>query len=306
MSRKGLGRGLDALIPEIGPVEREQIQAIPVARIRPNPKQPRKEFEPEALEELAASIRQHGLVQPVLVRPADGDYELVAGERRWRAAQLAGLESIPAVVRDVSPAQAMEIALIENLQREDLNPLEQAEAYRTLLEEHGLSHDELARRLGKSRPQITNTLRLLNLAPGVREAVATGALSMGHAKVLLSIENPRAQEELAARAANEGWSVRTLERELERRRQQERGPSPRARARQPARSGGDPDLAGIEARLREHLGTPVRIHAGSPRGRIEIHFFGTDDLNRLVELILGRQANAERPLDRPARDPFPI
>lgn len=305
MSKKGLGRGLGALIPEVGPVDREQIQELPLERIRPNPRQPRKEFAPEALAELAASIREHGVVQPVLVRPVDGGYELVAGERRWRAARAAGLERIPAVVRDISPAKAMEIALIENLQREDLNPVEQAEAYRTLLEEHGLSHEELARRLGKSRPQITNTLRLLQLPRPVQALVASGALSVGHAKVLLGVEDPQRQEQLAARASQDGLSVRALEQEVERLRTRP-APTRGGRPRREGRERTDPELVALEARLRERFGTPVRIHPGQPRGRIEIHYFGDEDLARLIDALLGGLEAGEPSRPGTSRDPFPV
>ncbi|BDG61864.1 ParB/RepB/Spo0J family partition protein [Caldinitratiruptor microaerophilus] len=305
MSRRGLGRGLGALIPEIGPVDREQVQELPLDRIRPNPRQPRKAFAPEALEELAASIREHGVVQPVLVRPVDGGYELVAGERRWRAARAAGLERIPAVVREITPAKAMEIALIENLQREDLNPLEEAEAYRVLLEEHGLSHEELARRLGKSRPQISNTLRLLQLPQPVQALVASGVLSMGHAKVLLGVEDPQRQAELATRATRDGLSVRALEQEIERLRER----PARGRGGRPRREGGgrrDPEIVALEARLRERFGTPVRIHPGQPRGRIEIHYFGNEDLTRLVDALLGAPETGGAPGPGTSRDPFPV
>lgn len=296
MSKKGLGRGLGALIPEVevGDREKEAIVELAVAVIQANPNQPRKAFDPGKLEELADSIREHGLVQPIVVRPKGQTYEIVAGERRWRAAQLAGLEKVPALVREFSEAETMEIALIENLQREDLNPLEEADAFRILLEQFNLTQEELGRRLGKSRPQISNTLRLLHLGPVAKEEVRAGRLSMGHAKVLVGVENGRLQEELARRASEGELSVRQLE-ELVRRSQI--GGSPKG---PPAAL--LPDLAEVEHRLREHFGTPVRLHPGEKKGRIEITYFGEDGLGRILE-ALGLDQESEL---RPPRGPFRV
>lgn len=296
MSKKGLGRGLGALIPEVELAERDRdsIQDLEIKAIVPNPKQPRKSFDQSKLEELAASIREHGVVQPIVVRPRGERFEIVAGERRWRASQLAGLSKVPALVRDFSEAETMEIALIENLQREDLNPLEEAEAYKVLLEEYQLTQDELARRLGKSRPQITNTLRLLQLAPAARKEVEAGRLSMGHAKVLLGVESQIVQDSLARRVADEGLSVRDLESAL-RATQVERKPVRRA-------TGLSADSRELETRLNEHFGTPVRLHVGEGKGKIEITFFGDEGLNRILE-VLGLQ---ERPNATPPRTPFRV
>ncbi|MFO7171752.1 MAG: ParB/RepB/Spo0J family partition protein [Bacillota bacterium] len=300
MSRRGLGKGLRVLIPE-SPVEKENVQEIEVARIRPNPHQPRQAFDEAKLAELAASIREHGVVQPVLVRPVESGYELVAGERRWRAAQMAGLERIPAIVRELTPAQVMEIALIENLQREDLNPLEEAEAYRRLIEEFQLTQEELARRLGKSRSQIANTLRLLNLPESVRQRLAAGTLTVGHAKVLLGLTDPGEQERLADRVEREQLSVRQLEALIARggRRRGSRA------LRQPtdgaARSA---DLMALEAALRVRLGTPVRILPGQPKGKIEIAYYGEEDLARIYDLIMGTGEETPGPQGPPG--PFHV
>lgn len=281
MSKKGLGRGLGALIPEVevGEKERENITELEVGLIHPNPKQPRKHFDQERLAELAASIREHGVVQPIVVRPKGDRYEIVAGERRWRASQLAGLTKVPALVRDFSEAETMEIALIENLQREDLNPLEEAEAYRILLEEFHLTQDELAQRLGKSRPQITNTLRLLQLSPVARNEVQAGRLSMGHAKVLLGLESPEDQNALALKVAHDGLSVRELETAVKVVQSHKRT----VPKREP--HGLSYDQLAVQTRLNEFFGTPVKLVAGEEKGRIEITFFGTEGLNRILEAI---------------------
>lgn len=282
MSKKGLGRGLGALIPEVDVVDRENIMELDVHSISPNPRQPRKMFDEGKLEELASSIREHGVVQPIVVRPREGRYEIVAGERRWRAAQVAGLATIPAVVREFTEAQVMEIALIENLQREDLNPLEEAEAYRLLMEECHLTQEELAVRLGKSRPQISNTLRLLQLSSVAREEVRAGRLSMGHAKVLLSVGEAEAQGRLAERVAEQGLSVRQLEDLLK----QSGGESSSGfRKKAAGRPGLPPVLRDVERRLGEFFGTPVKLSLSEGKGRIEITFFGEEGLERVLEAV---------------------
>lgn len=300
MSKRGLGKGLGALIPEVGSVDREEVQEIAVREIRPNPRQPRKEFDPDKLAELAASIREHGVVQPILVRRTDEGYELVAGERRWRAAQEAGVEKIPAVVRSLSGAQVLEIALIENLQREDLNPIEEAEAYRRLIEEFGLNQETLAQRLGKSRPQVSNTLRLLQLPDAVRQQVSAGRLSMGHAKVLLGLEDAAEMARVADRVVEEGLSVREVERVIEEAPARRRRPVGR---KAPAEK--DAEVAAVEGQLRERLGTPVRVVTGGVKGRIEIAFYGNEDLVRLCDLLLGVAA-ADEDAGPPMRRPFRV
>lgn len=299
MSRKGLGRGLGALIPDADLSEREKqgVVQLEIGQIVPNPAQPRRDFDPARLEELAASIREHGIVQPIVVRQVGEGYEIVAGERRWRAAKEAGLTKVPALVREFTDAERMEIALIENLQREDLNPLEEAEAYRTLMETFGLTQDALAKRLGRSRPQVANTLRLLQLESKVQEEVRSGRLSMGHAKVLLGVTDAADQVALAERAVREQLSVRQLEELIERR-------GAEAKRRTAVRQKLPPDLAAVERRLREQFGTPVKLRWSGDRGRVEITFFGEEGLGRLLDAL--GMSGQEPSGPRPPREPFRV
>lgn len=299
MSKRGLGRGLGALIPEVEVGDRESVQELDVSLIAPNPRQPRKVFDEGKLDELASSIKEHGIVQPIVVRPVGGRYEIVAGERRWRAAKLAGLQRIPALVKEFSEVQVMEIALIENLQREDLNPLEEAEAYKLLMEECSLTQEELARRLGKSRPQISNMLRLLQLAEPVQEEIRAGRLSVGHAKVLLSVAEGKEQVALAQRVVEEGLSVRELE-DVLRPRQPSVAAAPRVRQRKDKSL--PPELRDVERRLRELLGTPVKLEMRDGKGRIEITFFGEEGLERVLECL---GAGEEKPAGPPV-GPFRV
>ncbi len=277
--RRRLGRGLDALIPTAG--ESEGIREIPLERIVPNPRQPRQREDPEGLQELAASIAAHGVLQPVIVTEVldalPPTYQLVAGERRWRAARLAGLTTIPAIVKDVSPRQMVELALVENLQREDLNPLEEAEAYRVLVEEFGLNHDDVARQVGRSRPAVTNSLRLLQLPEPVRERVASGELSAGHARALLSLPTPEAQVKAMEIVLRRGLSVRQTERLV-------RGLL-RRRERGVATRRDEPEIAALEARLQGLLGTRVRIQRGRKGGRLVIYFFSDEELEALLQRL---------------------
>lgn len=277
--RRRLGRGLDALIPAAG--ESEGIREIPLERIVPNPRQPRQQEDPQGLQELAASIAAHGVLQPVIVTEVldalPPTYQLVAGERRWRAARLAGLTTIPAIVKDVSPRQMVELALVENLQREDLNPLEEAEAYRVLVEEFGLNHDDVARQVGRSRPAVTNTLRLLQLPEPVRERVASGELSAGHARALLSLPTPEAQVKAMEIVLRRGLSVRQTERLV-------RGLL-RRRERGVATRRDEPEIAALEARLQGLLGTRVRIQRGRKGGRLVIYFFSDEELEALLQRL---------------------
>ncbi|HEY3365298.1 MAG TPA: ParB/RepB/Spo0J family partition protein [Symbiobacteriaceae bacterium] len=297
MSKKGLGRGLGALIPEvdIGDRDREAITELEIRRIKPNPKQPRQSFDQGKLEELASSIREHGVVQPIVVREKGELYEIVAGERRWRAAQLAGLTKIPALVRDFSEAEVMEIALIENLQREDLNPLEEAEAYRVLLEEFHLTQEELAKRLGRSRPQITNTLRLLNLGPVAQAEVRGGRLSMGHAKVLLGVEDSAQQGALALKVVGEGLSVRQAEELLA----HVETPLEKATGKKAPLS---LDMLEVEQQLREYFGTPVRLSFVGQKGKLEITVFGEEGLQRILDTLKLQ----ERSTGVPPRETFRV
>lgn len=277
-AKRRLGRGLEALLPDLDAQPGDAIRALRWDRIEANPHQPRHEFDAAKLAELADSIRQHGVLQPVIVRAVSDRYQLVAGERRWRAAQLAGLESVPAVVREFSDGEMMEVALIENLQREELNPLEEARAYHSLLEEFGLSQDDLAQRLGRSRPAVTNALRLLTLEPEIQQGVLNGRLTAGHARALLGAPDRAVRLALARRVESQGLSVRDVERLV------------RGRSRRPAARGRARTSAGFgeaEERLREALGTRVRIRPGRRKGVIEVEYFGAEDLDRLVELLGG-------------------
>ena len=314
--RRGLGRGLGALIPsapepgvasapepglhrsagsnvavdhrsdsqshsDLSTVHGAHFAELPVDSITPNPRQPRQVFDEDAMAELAHSIKEIGLLQPVVVRRLGfGSYELVMGERRWRAAQLADLSSIPAIVRDTGDDAMLRDALLENLHRAQLNPLEEAAAYGQLLEDFGCTHDELAQRIGRSRPQITNTLRLLRLPPSVQRRVAAGVLSAGHARALLAVDE-ESQERLAQRVVAEGLSVRALEEIValdegtkERRAKPPRGPKPVA-----------PRLDDLQHRLADRFETRVKVDLGRSKGRITVEFASLDDLERIVALM---------------------
>lgn len=283
MSRKALGRGLRALIPETEGAQ-GAVRTIPLDLIDNNPDQPRKRFDEEQLEELKASILAHGLLEPIIVRPIDGRYEVVVGERRWRAAQMAGLKEIPAIVRSMSEREAMVIALVENVQREDLNPLEEAEAYKRLMEEFQLTQEEIAERVGKKRSTIANRLRLLELDPEIREDLAAGRISGGHAKALLGIPVKAKRLRIARRIVEEGLSVRAVE-ELAREEPQKRETGARKRAREERVD--DPIVRDVEERLQQSLGTKVRVVRNGRRGRIEIDYYSEDEMHRIVEVLLG-------------------
>ncbi|MGG2482551.1 ParB/RepB/Spo0J family partition protein [Brevibacillus borstelensis] len=277
MSR-GLGKGLNALITSNMIEEEEHVLEIPVADIRPNPYQPRKEFESSAIEELAQSIKEHGIIQPLIVRKSIKGYELVAGERRLRAAKSLGLKKVAAVVKDYSDQQLMEIALIENLQRENLNPLEEAEAYEKLISHHSYTQEQLAKKIGKSRPHVANMLRLLQLPEQIRKMVSASDLSMGHARALLGVEKEELQLQLAKEAVKKGISVRQLE-ELVKQANVSRETS----KKKPLKK--EPQLIQLEERLRSRLGTSVKIKKGTKRGKIEIDFYSQEDLQRILEIL---------------------
>ena len=262
---------------------------LPVDDVRPNPRQPREVFDEDAMAELVHSVREVGLLQPVVVRPADdGGYELVMGERRWRATRQAGLDTIPAIVRETGDDALLRDALLENLHRAELNALEEAAAYQQLLEDFGCTHDELAARIGRSRPQISNTLRLLKLSPAVQRRVAAGVLSAGHARALLGVADPAAQDRLAARVVAEGISVRGLEEIVT---VGDHGSTvPPVRRRRPTA----PGLEDLSARLSDRLETRVKVDLGKRKGRITIEFASLPDLERIVGLVdPDRSARAE-------------
>lgn len=281
-TERGLGRGLGALIPR-APLP-AGVRDVPVETIRPNPWQPRTTFDPTELEELAQSIREHGVLQPVLVsQQPDGSYQLIAGERRWRAVQLAGLGTVPALVKEVSSQASLELALVENIQRRDLNALEEAYAYRQLLDDHGLTQEALAQRIGKSRVAVTNTLRLLQLPEEVRQALAEGSVTEGHARAILTAE-PGFRLKLLARVLADGLSVRETE-ALARR----VDAAPDLPEATPPNPGRDADVERLEEAFRQALGTRVRvIRTRHGRGRLEIHFFSDDELEGLYDAIVGR------------------
>lgn len=276
---RGLGRGLSALIPGVSAVTESAAQEIPVDQIRPNPRQPRAGFSEEAFGELVASVREQGVLQPVLVRPVAAGYELVAGERRWRAAVAAGLRTIPAVVREMDDRASAEAALVENLQREDLNPVERAVAYRRLIDEFRLTQEDVARRVGKSQPAVANSLRLLSLPSQVLASLQAGRISEGHARALLSAPNEAVLLSVWRRVEASGLSVRETERIIK------RSGIPREIRRM---SGKSRDLINIEQVLSSELGAPTTITIDrNGAGNIRILFYSTADLERLVEKLRG-------------------
>jgi ParB family chromosome partitioning protein len=254
---------------------------VPTAKVRPNPRQPRRQFNADRLAELAHSIREKGVIEPLIVRQADGDaFELIAGERRLRAAQLAGLDVVPVLVRMSADRESLEIALIENLQREDLNPVDEARAYLRLSEEFGRTHAEISQEVGKDRTTVTNLLRILRLPQGVLDDVSRGTLSVGHARVLLGVEAPARQADLARRMVAEGWNVRQAERFVS----QINKPA-RARGGRPGTPSRGGDVVRIEEALRHALGAEVHLDHGAKGGRIEIRYVSNEELERILELL---------------------
>lgn len=304
--RSGLGRGLAALIPtdagDDGPVVGAVLREVPVGQIDPNPHQPRTTFDEDALVELTASVRALGVLQPILVRPgAEGRYELIAGERRWRAARRAGLDVIPAIVRATDDLRSVEHALVENLHRQDLSPLEEAAAYQQLIEDFSLTHDQVAAKVSKSRAAITNTLRLLQLPASVQRLLADGRISAGHARALLGLPDRAAQERIAERIAQEGLSVRSVEELVRIGREPgapERPLADESTGTDQPPHGGDgsravgapaplrpPGLLELEELLSEHLDTQVSVQMGSRRGRVVIEFATLEDLERIYRVM---------------------
>jgi ParB family transcriptional regulator, chromosome partitioning protein len=282
MARKGgLGKGLEALIPEDRPSETTGAAAyVPVSKVVPNPHQPRYTIDDHDLEDLAASIRTHGILQPLVVMQdmSNDRYIIIAGERRWRAAQLAGLDSVPVILRQATDQQMLELALIENIQRADLSPLETAEAYRELHDNFGLSHEDIAVRVGKSRVTVTNTLRLLNLPEFVRKALAGGRISEGHARALLGLNTPQAQVAALNTILKNDLTVRQTE-ELVRRLGGEK-------SQPPLKVTPSPEVAELEERLRSRLGTRVSLHHGKKGGSLTIHYYSDEELDAIIALIL--------------------
>jgi len=275
--RRGLGKGLGALIPGAESVGQERPSEVPLSHLRANPFQPRQAMDAQELSGLVESIRRHGVLQPIVVRPSVGGYEVVAGERRWRAAEAAGLSSIPAIVRSLTDQEALELALVENLQREDLNPIERARAYRRLMQEFGLTQEQIADRMGKSQPSVANALRLLHLPLQVQASLEAGRISEGHARALLSVGTESILLRLWERVERRGLSVRETE-----------ALARRSISREiQGRSGGkDPQLRSVEQDLSRRFGTKVVVDGTRRRGRLAFDYYSEEDLQRLLDLLL--------------------
>ncbi|MGF7049293.1 ParB family chromosome partitioning protein [Paenibacillus sp. DS2015] len=275
---KRLGKGLDALIPSLSIHDDDKIVEIPLSQLRANPYQPRKEFKEEAIHELAESIRQHGVIQPIIVRSVIKGFEIIAGERRFRASQYCGKATIPAVVRNFSDQQVMEIALIENLQRENLNALEIAVAYQGLMDQYALTQEELSLKVGKSRSHIANFLRLLALPEEVKDYVSRGTLSMGHARAIVGIKDHDLVKQLAKQCVVNEWSVRELEETVK---HLDRKPSETKKVVK----NNDPYINHLEESLRDRFRTTVKIKNNKDKGKIELNYYSKQDLERLLELL---------------------
>ncbi|MDA1477022.1 ParB/RepB/Spo0J family partition protein [Bacillus changyiensis] len=275
---KGLGKGINALFANVD-LSEETVEEIKLQQLRPNPYQPRKVFDDQSLQDLKESILQHGVLQPIIVRKSIKGYEIVAGERRYRAAEQAGLKTIPAIVRELSESLMMEIALLENLQREDLSPLEEAKAYESLLKHLDLTQEQLAKRLGKSRPHIANHLRLLTLPTKVQDLIDNGTLSMGHGRTLLGLKNKKKLEPLVQKVVTEQLNVRQLEKLI-----QEMNNNVSRETKKPQQIK-DALMKERESYLRNYFGTSVTIKKQKKKGRIEIEFYSNEDLNRILDLL---------------------
>lgn len=291
-AKSGLGRGLDALIPDVKPAQTAPAEddtspvMLRLSLIEPNKDQPRKQFNDESIDELAQSIKQYGVIQPIIVCKKGQRYEIVAGERRWRAARKAGLKEVPVLVREYSPEEIAEISLIENIQREDLSPIEEAKAYKQLIEDHGLTQEELAERISKSRAAIANTMRLLNLHPDVQEMLSDGRLSAGHARALLAAENEVIQLELAQKVLDDALSVRQTEDLVKFYKLQE------SSGRQPIKN--DANYKELEKKMTRALGTKVKIRQSAQgKGRVEISYYTEEQLDQIFTLLNNAKITAE-------------
>ncbi len=285
-SQKGLGKGLGALLGDFNEVspDKSPYQLLPIYKVEPNPDQPRHDFDEEELQSLSESIAQHGVVQPLTVRElSDGYYQIIAGERRWRAARMANLTEIPAVIIEADDKKAMELALIENLQRQDLNPVEEALGYRALMDDYGLTQEQAAQRVGKSRPAVANALRLLNLCPEVLEAVRKGALSAGHARAVLTLKSDRKQQEAAQKICALDLSVRQAELLCK---NLEKDPPEKPVKETLAVN----YVAECEKNLSKHLGRGVKIINGKRKGKFELEFYGPEDLQVLLDALMTLQS----------------
>ncbi|MEE9502068.1 MAG: ParB/RepB/Spo0J family partition protein [Candidatus Aminicenantaceae bacterium] len=282
MTKKALGKGLKAFLPEeYGILKEERFLDIAIDRLKPNPLQPRRKWDPESLEELAQSIREMGILHPIVVVPEEDSYTIIVGERRWRAAKKIGLQTIPVIIRNLTEAQQHEAMLIENLQREDLNPLEIATAYQKMIQEFSYTQEDVAKKVGKDRTSIANYLRLLKLPDEVQELIADGKLSMGHARALIPIEDPERQRSMALRIAKDSFSVREVEKWVRRL---------QAPSEKPPKAPMDPDLLIFQEELLKLLGTKVVISGDQNKGVLKIFYYTLDDLNRIYEKIKGVNA----------------
>ena len=290
MAKRGLGKGLDALLAssenEYGgrdePGKQEGVTEVKLTEIEPDPSQPRKDFDQEKLQVLAESIKEHGVIQPLIVGKTNGFYRIIAGERRWRASKLAGLKTVPVVIRDYSSEQSAEVALVENLQREDLNGIEEAMGYKRLMEEFGLTQQQVSERVGKSRAAVANTLRLLNLPESIRDMVVYRELSSGHARTLAALDDAELQKDFAQRVIAEDLSVRQLEKLIAGQKEKKDKPDKQAA---PEDINMQTQLQSVQQELQSHLGTKVKIVNGKHKGRIEIEYYDYTEFERLIELI---------------------
>jgi len=279
MKKKALGKGLKAFLPEeYGILKEERLLDLEIEKIKPNPDQPRHQFDPDALKELAASLRETGILQPLVVVPDKEDYKIIVGERRWRAAQMAGLRKVPALVRSLTTAQQHEASLIENLQREDLNPMEIAQAYQKMTEDLGYTQQEIADKVGKDRASVANYARLLKLPEEIQKMIRRNQLSMGHARALITVEDRRLQIECARQVLRKKLSVRNVESMMAK---MKNIPAKPPRPEPPI----DPDLQAVQEDLIKRLGTKVAISGTSEKGVVRIHYFSLDELNRIYETI---------------------
>ncbi len=279
--RKGLGKGLDALISSTNALEeaKNSILEVKINEVEPNSEQPRKVFDQERLEALSESIKEHGVVQPIIVRSEGSRYIIIAGERRWRASKLAGLKTIPVIVKDITSREVMEIALIENLQREDLNPIEEAEAYHKLIEEYGLTQEEVSKVVGKSRAAIANSVRLLNLATEIKEMLSDGRLTSGHARTLITVSDAMRQKEIARQIIEKNLNVRETEKLAameEKKKSVKQKHTPKAQA----------EFSDIEEKLRVMYGTKIDLIRGKQKGKIVFEYYSNDEFDRIVEMLI--------------------
>jgi len=282
MQRKGLGKGLSALIPETSVLlGGRTIVNVDINKLVPNPRQPRSDFNSETIAELAESIKAQGIAQPILTRPRNGKYEIVAGERRWRAAKKAGLTLIPAIIKDLTDEESLEIALVENLQREDLNPMDEAEAYNKLASEFHLTQNEISKKVGKNRSTVANMMRLLDLPHEIQVSIRRDQITVGHARPLLSLESNDARTSLWKEIIKNDLTVRDVEQIIR------GGRSPKDAKIRKRKHTKNTELNDLTELLTTHLGTKVRVHGSSKKGKIEIEYFSQEDLERLIEILTG-------------------